>query len=89
MENTATIGKTTQQLEEELIEITRDLATSIKNLVHAQRTSPSELAKAAKITANLIPKISNVAKESAGTMTSLERQQQQLNLSKSVAGIDF
>lgn len=72
-------------LEEELVEVSRELATSIKDLVHAQRQSPTALAKAARVTAGWVPKIADIARQSAGSMTSMESQQHRLGLAKAIA----
>lgn len=86
LENTAPVGKTTQSLEEDVVQISRDLATSIKTLVHSQKESPLALAKAAKGTSHLIPKLAELSKQLAGTTADSQRQLQYLSLAKEIAG---
>lgn len=66
LENSAPPGKTTQSLEEDIVELSRELANSIKDLVTAQKESPAALAKAAAVTASIIPRIADLAKQCAG-----------------------
>jgi len=60
LENTAPLGKTSQSLEEDLVESARNLASAIKTLVN-EKDSPMTLAKAARVTAEYVPAIANIS----------------------------
>src|SRR5690606_11868306 len=63
----------------------RELATSIKDLVHAQKESPMALAGAAKVTSSQIPRMAEVAKQLAGSVGDPDKQQLHLGLAKAIA----
>eukprot|EP01114_Cavostelium_apophysatum_P007404 TRINITY_DN194_c0_g1_i3.p1 TRINITY_DN194_c0_g1~~TRINITY_DN194_c0_g1_i3.p1 ORF type:complete len:2578 (-),score=946.84 TRINITY_DN194_c0_g1_i3:69-7802(-) len=89
LENTAPPGKTTQSLEEDTVEMSRELATAIKDLVNSQKESPTALAKAAAQVANLIPKIADLAKQGAGTSSDQDKQLLQLTNVKTIADFAY
>jgi talin len=84
LENTAPANKTTQNLEEDLVEVSRNLAGSIKTLVQ-EKDSPVALAKAARATADFIPEIARIAAQIAGLTTNVDKQQDTLGVAKSIA----
>ncbi|EGC38365.1 actin binding protein [Dictyostelium purpureum] len=85
LENTAPAGKTAQACQEELVEISRELASSMKTFLAAPKADPSNLGKSAKDTANILPKIVNISKQLASLTTNPEIKQTQLLLSKKLA----
>ena len=77
-------GKSSQQLEEELIEQSRSLASAIKSIISAQ-DSPINLAKAARATASMVPDLANTAIALASISNDSEAQQNGLNSVKAIA----
>ncbi len=84
LENTAPPGKTSQLLEEELVDTSRNLAGAIKQLV-SEKESPVALAKAARNTADHIPQIAKIAQQIAGLTSDVDKQQETLSIAKSIA----
>ncbi|EFA78109.1 talinB [Heterostelium album PN500] len=85
LENTAPAGKTATACQEELVEVSRELATAMKTFLAAPKVDPSNLGKAAKDTANILPKIVNISKQLASLTTNPDIKQTQLQLSKKLA----
>eukprot|EP01132_Coremiostelium_polycephalum_P006635 gene6635-8208_t len=85
LENTAPPGKTAQACQEELVDISRELATAMKVFLAAPKNDPSNLGKSAKETANILPKIVDISKQLASLTTNPEIKQTQLLLSKKLA----
>ncbi|GAM22111.1 hypothetical protein SAMD00019534_052860 [Acytostelium subglobosum LB1] len=85
LENTAPAGKTAGKCQEELVEISRQLASSMKVFLAAPKDAPQNLGKSAKETAHILPKIVKVSKELASLTTNTEIKQTQLQLSKKLA----
>ncbi|KAF2072336.1 hypothetical protein CYY_006349 [Polysphondylium violaceum] len=85
LENTAPQGKTAQACQEELVDISRELATAMKVFLAAPKNDPSNLGKSAKDTANILPKIVNISKQLASLTTNPDIKQTQLILSKKLA----
>ncbi|GAM16912.1 hypothetical protein SAMD00019534_000870 [Acytostelium subglobosum LB1] len=85
LENTAPAGKTAQSCQEDLVEVSRELATAMKVFLAAPKENPANLGQSAKNTANLLPKIVNISKQLASLTTNPEIKQTQLQLSKKLA----
>ncbi|KAM9956083.1 hypothetical protein ACTFIW_005939 [Dictyostelium discoideum] len=85
LENTAPVGKTAQVCQEELVDISRELATSMKTFLAAPKQDPNNLGQSAKDTANILPKIVNISKQLASLTTNPDIKQTQLLLSKKLA----
>eukprot|EP01133_Synstelium_polycarpum_P004292 gene4292-5011_t len=85
LENTAPAGKTAQACQEELVEVSRELATAMKIFLAAPKNDPQNLGKSAKDTANILPKIVNISKQLASLTTNPDIKQTQLQLSKKLA----
>lgn len=86
LENKPIPGKTAQNLEEDLVQISRTLAASIKNLVHPnQRSSPLALANAAKSTSAILVQLADQAKSLASSRTDPDKQLEILSMAKSIA----
>eukprot|EP01119_Soliformovum_irregulare_P011517 TRINITY_DN2899_c0_g1_i3.p1 TRINITY_DN2899_c0_g1~~TRINITY_DN2899_c0_g1_i3.p1 ORF type:complete len:2521 (-),score=930.00 TRINITY_DN2899_c0_g1_i3:18-7580(-) len=77
-------SKTTQQLEEDLVNISKDLATSIVDLVRAKE-SPSTIGLAAKKTTDPVTKMTDISKQLASVTANPEKQQLYLSSVKSIA----
>eukprot|EP01117_Protostelium_nocturnum_P014479 TRINITY_DN550_c0_g1_i1.p1 TRINITY_DN550_c0_g1~~TRINITY_DN550_c0_g1_i1.p1 ORF type:complete len:2591 (+),score=755.90 TRINITY_DN550_c0_g1_i1:291-8063(+) len=85
LENLAPKGKTTQSIEEEIVEQSRDLANGIRDLVVSQKESPASLVKAARDMSELISNLASSSKMAASTVHDPAKQQEGLGLAKGVA----
>ncbi|EGG16302.1 talinB [Cavenderia fasciculata] len=85
LENTAPPGKTAQGCQEDLVEVSRELATAMKVFLAAPKQDPQNLGKSAKDTAHILPKIVSISKQLASLTTNPDIKQTQLQLSKKLA----
>jgi hypothetical protein len=77
-------GPSNQQCKEELITLSRDLATATGKLVGSAKESPENLGPAAKETSVIVPNVVESAKRLAATTSDSETQQAQLQLAKNM-----
>lgn len=77
-------GPSNQQCKEELITLSRDLATATGKLVGAAKDNPENLGPAAKETSTIVPNVVESAKRLAATTSDSETQQAQLQLAKNM-----